>query len=69
MPMMLVPTSSKDYSPKQVPIEPGEKWYPEKDREILVQKYEPFETTFERLVFEEKYEEVEIPERWLWEIK
>ncbi len=57
-PMMLVPASANDYSPKKVPIEPEEKWYPEENREVLAEKYKNFETTFETLVFEEKYEEV-----------
>lgn len=61
-PMMLVPTSSNDYSPKQVQIEPEEKWYPEENRETLVQKYKYLETAFETLVFEDKYEEIKIPE-------
>ena len=58
-PMMLVPASANDYSPKKVPIEPEEKWYPEEDRETLTKKFKHLETTFETLVFEEKYEEVD----------
>lgn len=58
-PMMLVPTSANDYSPKKVPIEPKEKWYPEENREALAEKYKHLETTFETLIFEEKYEEVD----------
>ena len=61
-PMMLVPASANDYSPKKVPIDGEEKWYPEENREALAKKYKHFETTFETLVFEEKYEEVEMPE-------
>ena len=60
-PMMLSPASAQDYTPKQIPIESEEKWYPEKERDNLIKKYKHFETTFETLVFEEKYEEVETP--------
>ena len=59
-PMMLVPASANDYSPKKVPIDGEEKWYPEENREALAEKYKHLETTFETLVFEEKYEEIEI---------
>lgn len=59
-PMMLVPASANDYSPKKVQVEPEEKWYPEEDREKLTEKYKHLETTFETLIFEEKYEEVKI---------
>lgn len=58
-PMMLVPASANDYSPKKVQVEPEEKWYPEEDREKLTEKYKHLETTFETLIFEEKYEEVD----------
>ena len=54
-PMMLVPMSPNDYSPKQEPIEPEEKWYPEEDRENLITKYQKKESTFTHLIFEEKY--------------
>ena len=61
-PIMLVPKSANDYSLKEVPIEPEEKWYPEENRETLVQKYKHLETTFKKLAFDNKYEEVEIPD-------
>lgn len=60
-PVMLAPASTNDYSQERVLIEP-EKWYPEEERETLTRKYKHFETTFEKLVFEDKYEEIEIPE-------
>ncbi len=59
-PMMSVPTSSQDCTPKYIPVEIENKWYQEEEREILIKKYEHFETTFERLAFEEKYKEFEI---------
>ena len=46
--------------PKRAPIESEEKWYPEEDREKLIAKYQNKESNFERLIFEEKYEEVKI---------
>lgn len=47
-------------TPKHVPIEPEEKWYPEEERENLIKKYEHLETIFERLVFEQRFEEISV---------
>lgn len=43
-----------------VPIGPEEKWYPEEERENLIKKYKHLETTFKRIVFEERFEEVSV---------
>ena len=59
-PMLSVPTSSQDYTPKHILVESEGKWYQEEERESLIKKYEHLETTFEHLVFEEKYKEFEI---------
>lgn len=56
-PMKLVPTSSQDYTPKEIPIEAEEKWYPEEVQEYLEKKYDFLnKMPFCNLVFEEKYE-------------
>lgn len=57
-PMLSYP--DRNGTPKHVPIEPEEKWYPEEEREKLIKKYEHLETTFERLVFEKRFEEVSV---------
>lgn len=59
-PMLLVPTSSQDYTPKYIPVESEDKWYQEDECEILIKKYEHLETTFDHLAFEEKYKEFEL---------
>lgn len=59
-PMLSVPTSSQDYTPKYIPVESEDKWYQEDERESLVKKYEHLETTFDYLAFEEKYKEFEM---------
>ena len=47
-------------TPKYVPIGPGEKWYPEEEREKLIKKYKHLETTVKRIVFGERFEEVSV---------
>ena len=59
-PILSVPTSSQDYTPKHIPVESEDTWYQEEERESLIKKYKHLETTFERLVFEEQYKEFEI---------
>lgn len=55
--------SGQNGEPKRASIEQEEKWYPEEERERLIEKYNHLETSFfEHLTFEKKYEELEIPE-------
>ena len=61
-PMMLSPASAQDYTAKRIPIEAEEKWYHENARETLIKKYKHFETIFDTLVFDEKYEELTVSE-------
>jgi len=66
-PMLLVPTSSQDYTPVKIPIETEEKWYPEEEREHLENKYGYLNKgSFSDLVFEEKYELFDVPMKIFW---
>lgn len=57
-PMLSVP--DQHYNPKRLPIEKQEKWYPVELEEDLYKKFKYLETTFEWVVFDKKYEPIEI---------
>lgn len=49
------------YEPREVPIEKEEIWYPEEMKDELKERYSDYDKgSFSDLVFDEKYEEVEI---------
>ena len=49
------------YEPRKEPIEKEEIWYPEEKRNELYERYSQYDKgSFNDLVFDEKYEEVEI---------
>ena len=56
-PVILYPDSN--YQPKHTDLEPNDIWYPEDEEEQLRDKYKHIENTFEHVVFDERYVEVE----------
>ena len=57
--MIMFPDSH--YMPCYTGIIDDENWYPEEDIPMLREKHKHLENGYERLVFDEKYEEVEFP--------
>ena len=54
------------YKPVCRDLEQGGKWYAEEEKEAIKEKYKHLENTFEKVVFDVKYEPVPaIPVEWL----
>ena len=50
------------YYPVSEPLEKGDVWYPEDEKEALVEKYKHIEGTFSHLLFDVKYVPVKAEE-------